>query len=111
MSSISLANEVAAIARASKGRRNHTLNKAAYSLGQLVAGGQLDGVQVENALTAIALSTGLARAEVINTIKSGLSGGAKMPIKIAKKSEITQRDAHASRKTKKFASVQLNRPA
>ena len=71
----------------------------------------MSSISLANEVAAIALSTGLARAEVINTIKSGLSGGAKMPIKIAKKSEITQRDAHASRKTKKFASVQLNRPA
>jgi hypothetical protein len=76
-----LAKELTALAGASKGERNSRLNQAAYSLGQLVAGGEIDAGQVEAALTSMALSLGLSATETANTIKSGLSGGAAKPRK------------------------------
>ena len=74
-----LARELASLVGATKGERNSKLNRAAYSLGQLVAGGELDAGQVETALTSMGLSLGLSATETANTIKSGLAGGAAKP--------------------------------
>ena len=61
------------------GQRNHTLNSAAYSLGQLVAAGALDQDRAVEALTAAAESAGLEPAEIAATIDSGLTAGARRP--------------------------------
>ena len=59
------------------GQRNHTLNSAAYSLGQLVAAGVLDQAGAVQALTDAAADAGLEAAEIAYTIESGLSAGLK----------------------------------
>ena len=41
------------------GERNHRLNRAAFSLGMLAAGGELDAAQVEDELLDAALDLGL----------------------------------------------------
>ena len=61
------------------GQRNHTLNSAAYSLGQLVAAGALDQARAVQALTDAAADAGLEAAEIAATIESGLSAGLKRP--------------------------------
>ena len=61
------------------GSRNHTLNRAAFCLGQLVAGGELDEAEVVSALRAAALGRGLDRTEVERTIASGLGAGRRQP--------------------------------
>ena len=61
------------------GQRNHTLNSAAYSLGQLVAAGALDQARAVQALTDAAADAGLEAAEIASTIESGLSAGLKQP--------------------------------
>ena len=74
-----LARELAALARAPKGERNSTLNRAAYSLGQLVAGGELDSGQVEIALLSVAACIGLPLTEATATVRSGIIGGSIKP--------------------------------
>jgi hypothetical protein len=78
-----LRGEVDRVRSAQVGQRNHTLNTAAYSLGQLVAAGALDQHRAVEALTAAAESAGLTTAEIGATIESGLAAGAKRPRAIA----------------------------
>jgi hypothetical protein len=74
-----LAKEQAAVAAAPAGRRNATLNRAAFNLGQLVAAGLLDADQVRAVLLAAALEAGNPEAKARATIESGLAGGAAKP--------------------------------
>lgn len=74
-----LHGEVERVRQADEGVRNDTLNRAAFSLGQLVAGGELVEAEVIEALESEALAVGLARSETTATIRSGLAAGAKNP--------------------------------
>lgn len=67
------------VARAAEGTRNHTLFRAARSLGQLVAGHVLNVGDVRAALTQAGTAAGLSPAEIARTIDSGLRSGARMP--------------------------------
>lgn len=71
--------EIERVTSAQNGTRNHTLNRAAFSLGQLVAGGELDEQLVVTELTTAAHLVGLAGHEIERTIRSGMSAGAKTP--------------------------------
>jgi hypothetical protein len=71
-----LAREQTAVATAPIGRRNATLNRAAFNLGQLVAAGLLEVDQVRAVLLAAALEAGNPAAKARATIASGLAGGA-----------------------------------
>ena len=51
--------EITALASTPNGQRNHALNRAAFSLFQLVAGGELDEADVLNRLIAAASANGL----------------------------------------------------
>ena len=75
----SLAAELAELTGTGEGSRNHRLNQAAFSLGQLVSGGELDNGQVEAALRSAAVSIGLSSKEAELTIHSGLEAGRKEP--------------------------------
>ena len=74
-----LERELGRLARAQEGERNETLNKAAFALGQLVAGGELSRPEVEGGLLAAALECGLGEAEARRTLRSGLEAGMKEP--------------------------------
>jgi hypothetical protein len=74
-----LARERAAVATAQPGRRNATLNRAAFNLGQLVAAGLLEADQVRAGLLAAAVEAGNPEAKARATIASGLAGGAAKP--------------------------------
>jgi Bifunctional DNA primase/polymerase, N-terminal len=79
-----LQREAARVRAAPPGTCNDTLNRAAFSLGQLVAGGLLDPEQVRGVLLAAALAapaTGHAdrQRKATATIASGLRGGAAKP--------------------------------
>jgi hypothetical protein len=74
-----LARERAAVATALPGRRNVTLNRAAFNLGQLAAAGLLDAEEVRSMLLAAALEAGNPKVKAIATIASGLRGGAAKP--------------------------------
>jgi hypothetical protein len=62
---------------ASDGERNNTLNRAAFSLGQIVGGGGLERALVESNLFDAARSIGLEERETRSTIKSGIESGMK----------------------------------
>ena len=74
-----LRREEDAVRHAPMGSRNNRLNRAAFSLGMLVAGGELDALLVEQTLTAAALDGGLPEAEARASLASGLRAGAKEP--------------------------------
>ncbi|MFI6637388.1 bifunctional DNA primase/polymerase [Nonomuraea fuscirosea] len=74
-----LHNELQHIIDARPGTRNHTLNAAAFALGQLVATGLLPHRLTEDALHTAAQATGLSPREAATTIHSGLSAGARQP--------------------------------
>lgn len=71
--------ECAAVANAVEGTRNETLNRAAFALGQLVAGGALGDEVVHRRLLAAADASGLDEQEAERTIASGFDAGAKEP--------------------------------
>lgn len=74
-----LENEAAAVAETPEGMRNDRLNRAAFSLGTLVAGGELDEFTVVNTLTAAAETAGLKAGEIRKTIRSGIKAGMDAP--------------------------------
>jgi Bifunctional DNA primase/polymerase, N-terminal len=74
-----LARERQAVATPPTGRRNATLNRAAFNLGQLVAARLLEVDQVRVVLLAAALEAGNPEAKARATIESGLRGGAAKP--------------------------------
>ncbi|HZV47857.1 MAG TPA: bifunctional DNA primase/polymerase [Thermodesulfovibrionales bacterium] len=82
-----LAGEMIKIAGAGEGTRNDTLNEAAFSLGQLVAGGELSIVEVEASLLGAAIGKGLHMKEARATIKSGIESGMQSPRTAPGKSE------------------------
>ena len=62
-----------------QGQRNDGLNRAAFSLGTLVAGGELAEDLIHRELLAAALAVGLGEQEAGRTIASGLRAGARTP--------------------------------
>jgi hypothetical protein len=74
-----LQSELDRLAATAVGDRNNQLNRTAFALGQLVAGGYLDRSAVETALAQAAGEIGLGAGEVRATINSGLEAGAKEP--------------------------------
>jgi putative DNA primase/helicase len=78
-----LDDECEIVARAPEGKRNHTLNKSAHSLGQLIAGGEIDEEDVRERLMSAAQSCGLVQSDgmdqTLKTIESGISAGIKKP--------------------------------
>lgn len=74
-----LREELLAVEMAPEGERNDQLNKSAFSLGQIVGGGYLDGQTVIAALTNAALAAGLNDAETRATIESGMTAGSDHP--------------------------------
>ena len=78
-----LADESEKVTRAANGQRNETLNCAAFNLGQLVGANAIDRSQVEGALLAAAMASGLVADDgeeaVRRTLKSGLDAGIAQP--------------------------------
>lgn len=60
------------VAQAAQGERNDTLNKAAYSLGELVRTGVIAKHEVYGILEPVAMRAGLDKSEIAPTINSGL---------------------------------------
>lgn len=67
------------VATAAEGSRNHALNAAAFSLAQLVAGGELDEQDMRSSLEAAARACGLPDKEALATINSGINAGLAEP--------------------------------
>jgi hypothetical protein len=74
-----LEQEALAVANAVEGTRNHRLNIAAFSLGQLIAGSEIDETDARNALTQAAHASGLGDTETKWTIDSGINAGLSKP--------------------------------
>jgi Bifunctional DNA primase/polymerase, N-terminal len=71
--------ETSRVAAAVPGTRNDTLNRAAFSLGQLVAAGLLPPLPVITGLISAAVHAGLPEEEAVRTVRSGMTGGARKP--------------------------------
>jgi hypothetical protein len=78
-----LEGEIKVLANTAPGGRNNALNRASFLLHQLVAGGELDGADVERGLLAAAGSNGLIAEDglrqVMATIASGRRAGLQTP--------------------------------
>ena len=80
-----LEDEIAQLANTTPGARNHALNCASFCLHQLVAGGELDGAEVERRLLEAAIANGLIEdpndgpAKTRRTIQSGALAGLQYP--------------------------------
>lgn len=78
-SNAALTKAIEAVRNAGEGQRNDTLNKEAFGLGQLIAGGALSEHVVREALVGAACAAGLSESEARATFNSGLSGGRNHP--------------------------------
>ena len=67
------------VAEARVGTRNDTLNRAAFSLGRLVAAGLIPPLPVMTGLADAAARAGLPDDEARRTIRSGLAAGVRKP--------------------------------
>jgi hypothetical protein len=74
-----LRGELDRVLAAGEGTRNHTLNTAAFALGQLTAAGLLSRQLAEDALTLAGQGIGLSARECAATIRSGLDSGERAP--------------------------------
>ena len=74
-----LQQELATLLAAPEGQRNGTLNRCAFNLGQIVAGGGLSEDTVKARLTIAAAGIGLDPEETAATIESGFQAGAQTP--------------------------------
>ena len=78
-----LDREIKALANAAPGGRNHALNRASFSLHQLVAGAELDAGVVRHRLIDASTANRLVADDrlpsVLATIKSGMCAGLQHP--------------------------------
>lgn len=74
-----LDKELGILARALEGERNDTLNKAAFNVFRLVAGGELDDITATADLTAVASRIGLESTEIRATLSSARDAGFAEP--------------------------------
>jgi hypothetical protein len=74
-----LDEELARVQSAPEGERNDTLNRAAFSLAQLVGAGALDETQTWDALRSAALRVGLTSGETQKTLRSAFAAGKQKP--------------------------------
>ena len=74
-----LRDECRTVATAPEGRRNHTLNKAAWKLGRYVAAGYLDGDTVVEHLSSAATACGLDLAEIRRTVPRAVNDAQQTP--------------------------------
>jgi hypothetical protein len=71
--------ELAELLGTEEGERNHTLNKSAFVIGQLVGAGMLDGEDATAVLEDAGQRIGLSLGEVRRSVASGLRAGARCP--------------------------------
>jgi hypothetical protein len=74
-----LRREAATVAATREGARNDALNRAAFNVGTLIGGGELDRADAEAALADAARACGLADGEAGRTIASGIDAGIQHP--------------------------------
>lgn len=71
--------ELDRLRQSKEGARNDTLNRVAYRLGQIIAGGALTGQDIEPLLIEHGIALGLREREVVTTVHSGLRAGEGSP--------------------------------
>ena len=91
-----LEDECAGVAMAAQGGRNQALNEAAFSVGGLVGGGEIDQTEAETALLGAALQAGLSEGEARKTISSGLQAGHNSPRKAPEKKSASKKPTSKS---------------
>jgi hypothetical protein len=74
-----LDGELHQLRTATSGTRNHSLNRAAFAIGQIVAGGELDERHARLELLNAALAIGLPEPEARQTLDSGFRAGTREP--------------------------------
>ena len=74
-----LDGELSSLRAAGPGTRNHALNRSAFAIGQVVAGGELDEIHARAQLLSTGLSIGLPEPEVRQTLESGFTAGTREP--------------------------------
>lgn len=74
-----LRGEIDRVRFAAEGTRNHTLNRAAFALGQIAGAGALDTDAIESHLRHAAEAAGLSEREAALTIRSGMTAGMARP--------------------------------
>ena len=74
-----LAEEALAVESTPEGERNERLNRAAYAVGQLVAGGELDRKSAARRIVEAGIAAGLSQEEALRTTKSGFFKGLRRP--------------------------------
>jgi hypothetical protein len=72
-----LANEIAILAATAPGGRNHQLNRSAFALFQLVAGGELDHRGVAEALIGACHQNGLIKDDGLPGVRATIASGAR----------------------------------
>lgn len=81
-------SELGRLATAVPGERNNALNRAAFALAQLAAGGELGQDAAKDKLIAVAVNLGLEDDEIEKTIESGWAAGEQDP-RQAPESDVT----------------------
>lgn len=71
--------EAERVANAMEGTRNDTLNRAAFAVGQLVAGGEVESTEGYDTLWCAAVNVGLGQVEAHKTIESAFKAAEKDP--------------------------------
>lgn len=94
-----LVDEAATVRAAANGTRNDTLNRAAFNVGTLVAGGQLAEQLARDTLTGAAHDAGLDDRETTATIDSGLRAGAEHPRPVEGAEPVQSRQSRQSAQT------------
>jgi hypothetical protein len=74
-----LHDETCRVASAVDGTRHDTLNRAAFSLGQLIGSGLLPELTVVTSLTNAAMQSGLPERDIPRIIRSGITAGTRRP--------------------------------
>ena len=84
---VAMKMEIRNLRETPEGARNDTLNRAAFSLGQLVGAGHIERARAEGELVATAALIGLGEREAEATIRSGIEAGMKEPRQIRPRSK------------------------
>jgi hypothetical protein len=78
-----LEREIGRVAIAPDGQRNATLNRAAFAIGQLIAGRAIkDAKGSVAALLSVGRAVGLGEEEVYATVRSGVDAGSRQPRRV-----------------------------
>ena len=74
-----LVSECETVRSTPEGGRNDQLNRSAFSIGRLIAGGEIQRSEAEAALLDAARACGLSDSEARKTLQSGIDNGMKNP--------------------------------